>query len=118
MSNPSLLRTPLFDVHVALGGKMVPFAGWEMALQYPDGILKEHEANRKGCSIFDCSHMGEFLIEGDAAACGIADPRALHLALGLGIQGQPRPAAGGRGRDGPAVQVGAVLAGAGGQQQQ
>jgi aminomethyltransferase len=64
-------RTPLYDAHVALGGKMVPFAGWEMPLQYPDGILKEHDANRKGCSIFDCSHMGEFLIDGDPVACGL-----------------------------------------------
>jgi len=71
MSVPALHRTPLYDAHLALGGKMVPFAGWEMALQYPDGILKEHEANRKGCSIFDCSHMGEFLIEGDPVACGL-----------------------------------------------
>jgi aminomethyltransferase len=50
---------------------MVPFAGWEMALQYSDGILKEHEANRKGCSIFDCSHMGEFLIDGDPVTSGL-----------------------------------------------
>jgi aminomethyltransferase len=70
MSN-DLHRTPLYDVHVAIGGKMVPFAGWEMALQYPEGILKEHEANRKGCSIFDCSHMGEFIIEGDAILSGL-----------------------------------------------
>ena len=71
MSSRPLYRTPLFNEHVVLGGKMVPFAGWEMPLQYPDGIIKEHEANRKGCSIFDCSHMGEFLIEGDAEACGL-----------------------------------------------
>jgi aminomethyltransferase len=71
MTTAPLYRTPLYDAHVALGGKMVPFAGWEMALQYPDGILKEHEANRKGCSIFDCSHMGEFLIDGDPVASGL-----------------------------------------------
>ncbi len=71
MSNTPLYRTPLFDVHVSLGGKMVPFAGWEMALQYPDGILNEHAANRKGCSIFDCSHMGEFLIDGDPVGTGL-----------------------------------------------
>ncbi len=71
MADLPLYRTPLYDRHVSLGGKMVPFAGWEMALQYPEGILKEHEANRKGCSIFDCSHMGEFLIEGDAVTSGL-----------------------------------------------
>ncbi|MBF0620247.1 MAG: glycine cleavage system aminomethyltransferase GcvT [Candidatus Omnitrophica bacterium] len=65
------LRTPLFEQHVALGGKMVTFAGWEMPIQYPEGILKEHDANRRGCSIFDCSHMGEFMIEGDALALGL-----------------------------------------------
>ncbi len=71
MSQGPLYRTPLYDVHLKLGAKMVPFGGWEMPLQYPDGILKEHEANRKGCSVFDCSHMGEFLIEGDAKASGL-----------------------------------------------
>lgn len=71
MSHDALRRTPLYNVHVKLGAKMVPFGGWEMPLQYPDGILKEHEANRKGCSVFDCSHMGEFLIEGDAKASGL-----------------------------------------------
>ena len=71
MSQSSLFRTPLYDVHLKLGAKMVPFGGWEMPLQYSDGILQEHDANRKGCSVFDCSHMGEFLIEGDAQASGL-----------------------------------------------
>ncbi|MEI8011218.1 MAG: glycine cleavage system aminomethyltransferase GcvT [Candidatus Omnitrophota bacterium] len=71
MTHPTgLQRTPLFNVHTALGARMVPFAGWEMPVQYPDGILKEHEANRKGCSVFDCSHMGEFIIEGDVVFSG------------------------------------------------
>lgn len=65
------LRTPLFNQHVTLGGRMVDFAGWEMPVQYPAGILKEHDANRKGCSIFDCSHMGEFLLEGGAEETGL-----------------------------------------------
>jgi aminomethyltransferase len=50
---------------------MVPFGGWDMPLQYVEGILKEHDANRKGCSIFDCSHMGEFIVEGDPVASGL-----------------------------------------------
>jgi aminomethyltransferase len=66
----TLFRTPLFQDQLALGAKMVPFAGWEMPVQF-EGILKEHEANRKGCSIFDCSHMGEFFIEGDAEQSGL-----------------------------------------------
>ncbi|NLE65573.1 MAG: glycine cleavage system aminomethyltransferase GcvT [Elusimicrobia bacterium] len=65
-----LLRTSLYDKQRALGAKMVPFAGWEMPVQF-EGILKEHEANRQGCSIFDCSHMGEFLIEGEGARAAL-----------------------------------------------
>ena len=65
------LRTPLYQQHLALGAKVVEFGGWDMPLQYPEGILKEHDANRKGCSIFDCSHMGEFIIEGAADESGL-----------------------------------------------
>jgi aminomethyltransferase len=60
----TLHRTSLFDRHVALGAKMVPFAGWEMPVQYPKGILAEHHAVRSGVGIFDVSHMGEFEITG------------------------------------------------------
>jgi len=60
----TLLRTPLFDVHRALGAKMVPFAGWEMPVQYPAGILAEHKAVRTGAGIFDVCHMGEFEVTG------------------------------------------------------
>ena len=59
-----LKRTPLADIHRALGGKMVPFAGWEMPVQYPTGILAEHQAVRTGTGIFDVSHMGEFEVTG------------------------------------------------------
>jgi aminomethyltransferase len=60
----TLHRTSLFDRHAALGAKMVPFAGWEMPVQYPKGILAEHHAVRSGVGIFDVSHMGEFEITG------------------------------------------------------
>jgi aminomethyltransferase len=60
----SLLRTPLADVHKSLGAKMVPFAGWEMPVQYPAGIMAEHAAVRNGCGVFDVSHMGEFEVTG------------------------------------------------------
>ena len=60
----TLLRTPLFDVHKALGAKMVPFAGWEMPVQYPGGILAEHRAVREDAGIFDVCHMGEFEVTG------------------------------------------------------
>jgi glycine cleavage system T protein (aminomethyltransferase) len=60
----TLQRTPLFDIHRGLGAKMVPFAGWEMPVQYPTGILAEHHAVRTGAGIFDVSHMGEFEVTG------------------------------------------------------
>ena len=50
--------------HVALGAKMVPFAGCEMPVQYPTGILAEHQAVRSGVGVFDVSHMGEFEVTG------------------------------------------------------
>jgi aminomethyltransferase len=63
-ATPTLQRTALFERHKALGAKMVPFAGWEMPVQYPSGILAEHHAVRTGAGIFDVSHMGEFEITG------------------------------------------------------
>ena len=62
------LRTPLYDVHVAAGGRMVPFGGWEMPVQYPAGILAEVRAVRGGAGLFDVSHMGRALVSGPAAA--------------------------------------------------
>jgi aminomethyltransferase len=68
MSAPdTLLRTALYDTHVALGAKIVPFAGFEMPVQYPTGITAEHHAVRKACGLFDVSHMGEFLVTGPGA---------------------------------------------------
>jgi len=60
----TLQRTPVYDAHVALGAKMVPFAGYEMPVQYPGGILAEHQAVRTDVGIFDVSHMGEFEVTG------------------------------------------------------
>ncbi len=62
----TLLRTPLYDRHVALGARMVPFAGWEMPVQY-DGVIPEHRAVRADCGVFDVSHMGELEVEGPRA---------------------------------------------------
>lgn len=59
-------NTALTDVHVALGAKMVPFAGFNMPIQY-SGINDEHETVRKGVGVFDVSHMGEFILKGDGA---------------------------------------------------
>src|SRR6478672_11355336 len=66
-SPATLRRTPLHDVHVALGAKIVPFAGYEMPVQYPAGITAEYKAVRDGCGMFDVSHMGEFWITGPRA---------------------------------------------------
>ena len=59
-----LKRTPLYDAHVAAGGTMVDFGGWEMPIQYPAGIVSEHLYDRKHCGIFDVSHMGRLIVEG------------------------------------------------------
>lgn len=61
------LRTPLYENHVALGGKIVDFAGYELPVQYPAGITLEHEAVRTKVGLFDVSHMGEFILEGPGA---------------------------------------------------
>ena len=58
-----LQRTPLFDASVAAGGRMVPFAGWEMAVQF-GGLLQEHQAVRQSCGLFDISHMGVLRLSG------------------------------------------------------
>lgn len=60
-----LLKTPLFETHKALGGKMVPYAGWEMPVEYAGaGLRAEHKATREAIGLFDVSHMGEILVEG------------------------------------------------------
>jgi aminomethyltransferase len=62
----TLQRTPLYDRHVALGGRLVPFAGWELPVQYA-GVIPEHRAVRTDCGVFDVSHMGELEVEGPHA---------------------------------------------------
>jgi aminomethyltransferase len=62
----ALRRTPLYDAHVAAGAKLVPFAGWEMPVQY-EGVGAEHLAVRAGCGVFDVSHMGEIETSGPQA---------------------------------------------------
>jgi aminomethyltransferase len=62
----TLHRTPLYERHRALGARMVPFAGWEMPVQY-EGVIQEHRAVRADCGVFDVSHMGELEVEGPRA---------------------------------------------------
>ncbi len=64
--SPSLLRTPLFDCHKALHGKLVPFGGGEMPVQY-SGLVEEHAAVRTKAGLFDVSHMGEIRVRGPKA---------------------------------------------------
>lgn len=64
----NLKRTPLYEEHVKLGAKIIPFAGFEMPVQYPDGVSKEHAAVRQSAGLFDVSHMGEFRVSGSDAA--------------------------------------------------
>src|SRR5207302_9861019 len=63
---PTMRRTPLYDKHAELGAKMVPFAGYEMPIQY-EGIVAEHRAVRGRAGLFDLSHMGEFFFRGRGA---------------------------------------------------
>src|SRR6266513_2637581 len=62
----TLRRTPLYDEHVAAGARLVPFAGWEMPVQY-EGLRAEHLAVRSACGVFDVSHMGEVETSGPEA---------------------------------------------------
>ena len=87
-----LSRTGLYDLHVALGAKMVPFAGYEMPVQYPMGVLKEHLHCRAAAGLFDVSHMGQVILRAasrrveDAAAALEALVPADVLGLGEGRQ--------------------------------
>ncbi len=62
-------RTPLYDKHLAAGGRIVDFAGWEMPVQY-GGILEEHRTVRDACGMFDISHMGELFASGPSVVSG------------------------------------------------
>ncbi|MCK4939779.1 MAG: glycine cleavage system aminomethyltransferase GcvT, partial [Rhodospirillaceae bacterium] len=66
-NNQELLKTPLDALHRELGAKMVPFAGYDMAVQYPMGVLKEHLHTRENAGLFDVSHMGQAFLKGNNA---------------------------------------------------
>ena len=76
-----LKRTPLHALHVRLGARMVPFAGYDMPVQYPTGIIKEHEHTRAAAGLFDVSHMGQIALRPrsgriEDAARALEDARA------------------------------------------
>ena len=64
----TLFKTPLHDLHVELGARMVPFAGYSMPVQYPAGLMAEHMHTRSAAGLFDVSHMGQLRLEGSDAA--------------------------------------------------
>ena len=67
----SLLKTPLNDLHVSLGARMVPFAGYSMPVQYPQGLMAEHKHTRTAAGLFDVSHMGQLRLVGPDAAAAL-----------------------------------------------
>ena len=71
MTPETLARTPLHALHLELGARMVPFAGYEMPVQYPPGILKEHLHCRDQAGLFDVSHMGQIVLRGAGAAAAL-----------------------------------------------
>ncbi|UVJ46007.1 glycine cleavage system aminomethyltransferase GcvT [Pseudomonas sp. LS1212] len=71
MSTEQLLQTPLYSLHLELGARMVPFAGYDMPVQYPLGVLKEHLHTREQAGLFDVSHMGQIRLRGAGAASAL-----------------------------------------------
>jgi aminomethyltransferase len=83
----TLLTTPLDALHRELGAKMVPFAGYDMPVQYPSGIIKEHLHTRRAAGLFDVSHMGQVIIEGEGTAAMLESLVPVDIE-GLGIDRQ------------------------------
>ncbi|QFU09498.1 Aminomethyltransferase [Rhodobacteraceae bacterium THAF1] len=84
----SPLRTALYDLNVELGGKMVPFAGYEMPVQFPLGVMKEHVACRSGAGLFDVSHMGQIVVthpDGLDAAAAALERLVPQNVIGLAV---------------------------------
>ncbi len=71
MDTSTATKTPLYDLHEELGGKLVPFAGYLLPVQYPGGIIKEHNQTRAEASLFDVSHMGQVRLHGAEAAAAL-----------------------------------------------
>lgn len=68
MTTETLAKTPLYALHIELGARMVPFAGYDMPVQYPLGVMKEHLHTRAAAGLFDVSHMGQIVLRGEHAA--------------------------------------------------
>ena len=83
MTTETLAKTPLHSLHQELGARMVPFAGYDMPVQYPLGVMKEHQHTREAAGLFDVSHMGQIVLRGAEAA------RALETLVPVDIQDLP-----------------------------
>ncbi|MEG2049623.1 MAG: glycine cleavage system aminomethyltransferase GcvT, partial [Comamonas sp.] len=82
-----LRTTPLFALHQRLGARMVPFAGYSMPVQYPQGLMAEHLHTRKAAGLFDVSHMGQLLLRGPDAAAALELLMPVDV-IGLGLHKQ------------------------------
>ena len=85
--NAPLLKTPLHDLHVELGARMVPFAGYSMPVQYPAGLMAEHKHTRASAGLFDVSHMGQLKLVGADAAAALETLMPVDV-VGLGVHKQ------------------------------
>ncbi|CAN5374831.1 glycine cleavage system aminomethyltransferase GcvT [soil metagenome] len=83
----TLLRTPLHSLHLELGARMVPFAGYDMPVQYPMGVLKEHNHTRAQAGLFDVSHMGQVRLSGPSAAAALESLVPIDV-IDLGVNNQ------------------------------
>ena len=81
-------KTPLYDTHVAAGGKLVPFGGYSMPVQYKAGVIAEHMAVREKAGLFDVSHMGEITLKGPDALANLE--KILTNKFGNMVDGQAR----------------------------
>ena len=80
----AMLKTPLHSLHVELGAKMVPFAGYDMPVSYPAGIMAEHRQCREAAALFDVSHMGQVRLVGADAAAALETLVPVDV-VGLGV---------------------------------
>jgi len=87
MADPHLLTTPLNALHLELGARMVPFAGYSMPVQYPSGLMAEHLHTRQSAGLFDVSHMGQLRLVGADAAAAFESLMPVDV-IGLGVNKQ------------------------------
>lgn len=86
-TDPALQRTPLHALHLEIGARMVPFARYHMPVQYPAGLMAEHQHTRQGASLFDVSHMGQIRLLGAQAAAAFESLMPVDV-IGLGLHRQ------------------------------